>query len=388
MTWTTLLATQIALSIAILPSAIEMTWGIFRPMIMGPGLPVEQFLTASLAMEGDTSSFETLASDVVRRLASQPGISGVTTSAAALLREPVRQIEVDGIDASDVDAEFEVDADVNSVDRAYFQVFGVRFLAGRGFEAGEFGKGSASVIVNRTFVVENIGGGPALGRRVRYLPRDENGRPAPLSPWSVIVGVVDDFPANNERPVMYYPMASPSHPLRLTIRAPSGAGVAAERLRAVSARLDSRLRVGDVESLRESYWNWQSVGHTFGVLVATITAVVMLFSMAGIYTLTAFIVAQRRREIGVRSALGAAPGRLLMGIFGRSAVPLVIGAIAGSVLAVALNSALPIADVGGQRIPGVVPAAAALMVLVGVLAVAGPARRAIGISLTETLRVG
>ena len=57
-TWTALLATQVALSLAILPSAMEMLWGVFRPTIVGPGLPVEEFLTASLVMEGDTSRFE------------------------------------------------------------------------------------------------------------------------------------------------------------------------------------------------------------------------------------------------------------------------------------------------------------------------------------------
>ena len=109
--------------------------------------------------------------------------------------------------------------------------------------------------------------------------------------------------------------------------------------------------------------------------------------MAGIYTLMAFIVAQRWREIGVRTALGAQPRQLLIGIFGRAAVPLLIGAMAGCVLALLLQSSLPIAEAGGRSIPGIVPASAALMIVVGLLAVAGPARRAIRIDPTEALRV-
>ena len=88
-----------------------------------------------------------------------------------------------------------------------------------------------------------------------------------------------------------------------------------------------------------------------------------------------------------RSALGAQPRRLLIGIFGRAAVPLLIGAIAGCAIALRLHSSLPIAEAGGRSIPGIVPASAALMIVVGLLAVAGPARRAIRIDPTEALRV-
>ena len=99
-TWTALLATQVALSLAILPSAMEMMWGIFRPtivaMTVGPGLPLEEFLTASLVMEGDTSRFDNLRIEAVRQLTSAAGISGVTVSAVRLLEEPSADIEVEG----------------------------------------------------------------------------------------------------------------------------------------------------------------------------------------------------------------------------------------------------------------------------------------------------
>ena len=108
--------------------------------------------------------------------------------------------------------------------------------------------------------------------------------------------------------------------------------------------------------------------------------------MAGMYTLMAFIVAQRWREIGLRCALGAQPGRLVMGIFGRSLVPLVIGASAGCLVALLIDSSIQVEEVGGQSIPGIVPAAAVVMILVGVLALAGPARRAIRIDPAEALR--
>lgn len=69
--------------------------------------------------------------------------------------------------------------------------------------------------------------------------------------------------------------------------------------------------------------------------------------MAGMYTLMAFIVAQRRHEVGLRCALGAQPGRLVMGIFGRALVPLVIGASAGCLVALLIDSSVQVEEVGG-----------------------------------------
>ena len=136
------------------------------------------------------------------------------------------------------------------------------------------------------------------------------------------------------------------------------------------------------------YWQHRSFDHTFGFMLGSATMIVLLFSMAGIYTLMAFIVAQRWREIGVRAALGAQPRQLLIGIFGRAAVPLLIGALAGCAIAPLLHSSLATAEAGGRSIPGIVPASAALMIVIGLLAVAGPARRAVRIDPIEALRVG
>ena len=382
-TWTALLATQVALSLAILPSAMEMLWGVFRPTIVGPGLPIEEFLTASLVMEGDTSRFDNLRIEAVRQLTSESGISGVTASAVALFDEPDAGIEVEGSEGRD-----DTEARFNSVDEKFFEVYGARFLAGRSFDARDFGPGRTPVIVNRSFATEVMGGLNVLGRRVRYRDRPASPKPATAGEGGhEIVGVVEDFPGNNDGPMMFHPMSVASHPVTLTIRAPSGIGPAARRLREVASGLDPQLRVGRLRSLNEMYWQQRSFDHMFGFMLGAVTTIVLLFSMAGIYTLMAFIVAQRWREIGVRTALGAQPRQLLIGIFGRAAVPLLIGAMAGCILAFLLQSSVPIAEVGGRSIPGIVPASAALMIVVGLLAVAGPARRAIRVDPTEALRV-
>jgi putative ABC transport system permease protein len=381
-TWITLLAMQVALTLAILPSATEMVWGIFRPAIVGPGLPVEQFLTSALAMEGDTSSFESLRVEAVRQLRADAGIAGVTASATVPLEERFADIEVERGEASGIQARF------NSVDDTFFEVFGARLLAGRRFEASDFGRGRTPVIVNRSFVTEILGGGNGLGQRVRYRDTEQTRQVSPPPGSHDIVGVVEDFPGDNDGPMMFHPMTTPVHPVMVTVRAASGIALAAARLRAVASGLDSRLRLGGLRTLDDIYWQRRSAEQTFGFVLGAVIVIVFLFSMAGLYTLMTFIVAQRWREIGVRLALGAQPRRLLGGIFGRALVPLTIGATVGGALALRLHSWLPIAEAGGQRIPGIVPISAALVIGVGLLAVAGPARRAVRVDPTDVLRVG
>jgi putative ABC transport system permease protein len=381
-TWTALLAAQVAFSLAILPSAIEMTWGIFRPAIVGPAMPVDEFLTGSLVMDGDSSRFESLVNEAIRQLDSDGAITGVTASAVLLMEEPFADIEVEGFAGAGADARF------NSVDRKFFEVFGARFLAGRGFDARDFGSSSRSVIVNRSFVDEIIGKEEVLGRQLRYIDTERTRQAANPPLWYEIVGVVEDFPGTNDGPMMYHPMAKLVHPLSLTLRTAAGVDLAARRFREVSTAIDPNLHFGRMRSIADMYWQRRSLDFTFGFALASVTMIVILFSIAGLYTLMAFIVAQRWREIGLRAALGAQPRRLIVGVFGRAMVPLLVGAIAGCAGALLLDSSLPIAEAGGQRIPGVVPFSAAFLIIVGLVAVARPARRAIRVNPTDALRVG
>ena len=100
----------------------------------------------------------------------------------------------------------------------------------------------------------------------------------------------------------------------------------------------------------------------------------------------AFTVAQRWREIGLRAALGAQPRRLIPGCsvvrWSRSS-----SARSPDVYWRLRFIPAPIAEAGGHRIPGIVPVSAAFMIIVGLLAVAGPARRAVRVNPTEALRV-
>jgi ABC-type antimicrobial peptide transport system permease subunit len=110
---------------------------------------------------------------------------------------------------------------------------------------------------------------------------------------------------------------------------------------------------------------------------------VLLLSAAGMYAMMSFTVARRRREIGIRSALGADPRRILAGIFARAARQLGAGILGGLILAAAFAWVTGDMDRRGFLL---LPGVSALMLTVGVLAALGPARRGLAVQPTEALR--
>ncbi|HEX9736363.1 MAG TPA: ABC transporter permease [Thermoanaerobaculia bacterium] len=400
-TWTALVVAQVALSLAALPSAVEMVWGTIRKGVLGPGFAAEEFLTARLEMDRESRAgladppaaavrFAAVQAELVRRLTAEPGVSGATVAAAVPGEEPWAVIEVDGVPLPDggIFAAHNL-VRFNRVDDVFFDVFDVPLLAGRGFGAGDFERAAAAVLVNQTFVRDLIGDASPLGRRVRYLRK--GGVPAEpgSSTWYEIVGVVADLPAHATGGTMYHPLApGQTHPASLALRAGSDSAGLAERLREIAMALDPALRLDEVLALDEVYRE-NEVGNNVGALsLAVVMLSVLLLSAAGICALMSFTVNRRRREIGIRCALGAQPHHVLSGIFRRAFGQLAAGAAGGILVAALLSYYLPVEAVGGWDVPGVIPAATLFMVMVGLLAAAGPARRGLRVEPTEALREG
>jgi ABC-type antimicrobial peptide transport system permease subunit len=162
----------------------------------------------------------------------------------------------------------------------------------------------------------------------------------------------------------------------------------AGKLREIAAKVDPALRVERFRFLDGVLGQQEANNSMVAYALAVVMGIVVLFSVAGIYTLMAFTVSQRRREIGIRSALGAQPSRLILGIFRSALGPVVTGAALGGLAAILLDFYLPIDQTGGRNVPGILPGAVAFMILVGLLALAGPAHRALNVDPTEALRDG
>jgi ABC-type antimicrobial peptide transport system permease subunit len=378
-TWTVLVVLQVALSTAVLPRAGELMWMQFHPNIIKRDFAPEQYVTAKIVSEDERPRIHDLQTELVRQVKAGLGVSSATISASIDgIDEQLRRIE------TDVSGQQPLLAGSNQVDADYFDVFEASLLAGRAFEPADVDAGQRVVIVNRTFVEQLFGRNP-LGQRLRYLD-DSGARDSESGSWYEIVGLVDEIAANTARPRIYHPMLPGQiRRMSLTLRVgptmPSGF---TRRLVGITTALDPNLQVQQLRNLDDVYQQELREDNTLGLSVATIVLIVVLFAAAGVHTLVAFGVAQRRREIGIRSALGAPPLRLVLDVFRRDLSPVVAGATVGILLAMPIDKLLSAnaASVSTRS----VSAAFLFIIAIGVLAVAGPARRLLRIDSTDALR--
>lgn len=403
-TWTALVVVQVAFSFALLPTSVEMTWGTLRSAFLGPGFAAGEYLTARLEMnpagaggQSDSRAIEARFADrqgeLLRHLEAEPGVSGVTASSRVPGEEPWARIELEETHSKEssepiISVGTGRLSRVNHVDDAFFEVFEIPILTGRGFEPADFQPDPTAVIVNRSFVLDVLGDGNPLGRRIRYRFLSDGASPnASPESWYEIVGVAGDLQVNSSVQTVYHPAPRVREAaVSLALRIRSDPTTAAGRLREVTWAIDPDLRVESIRRLDEIY-RQQAVGNYMGAsaLVAG-TVSVLLLSAAGIYALMSFTVNQRRREIGIRSALGAQPRRLLAGIFARALGQVGAGAFGGVLVALLIGHYLPLEEAGGWEVPGVLPAAVALIVTIALLALLGPARRGLRVQPIEELR--
>ena len=415
-TWTTLVIAQVAFSVGVLPLAAELAWGTLRTSAVGPGFAAEEFATARVALEGGRFVLDAdeaprqMASEpeavrrqravllgnrqreLARRLLADPGILGVAAALRPPGEEPWVFVDIEGRDVPTEVLNGRLPgfrARFNQVDTAFFDIYQVPGLAGRRFKEGAVAAETDAVIVNRNFAETIAPGGDALGRRFRYVRAtgSEWLHGPEADRWYEVVGVVGNLPVTTDARVAYHAAAPGQiHPAHLQLRLRGGPAGLAERLRDVAASVDPALHVDEVRTLAEIYREHRFGDNLGAITIGAVTGSVLLLSAAGLYALTAFTVAQRRRESGIRSALGAQPGHLVAAVFRRAFWQIGAGSAAGMLAAYLAGRYVPIEQVGGLPIPGILPGAAAFMLLVGVLASLGPARRGLRVDPTEALR--
>lgn len=444
-TWTVLIVAQVGFAVALLPAAVSGAWGSLRSGFADPGFAAEEFLSAQLGMDSVpgmdatavagtsefTRRFASRQTELMRRLEAEPRVSSVTfamvnpgeehgalieTQGVAVTSQPVTPQPVtpqaeppqSGVEASGsaVRSETEVrEVRFNRVDVNFFRVFDVPILAGRGFKPADIPSAGAGpeeppeggvVVVNLPFA-QQVFAGNALGRRIRYVVDDTRRGAAPRNVesgrWYEIVGIVSDFPTgaspemDGSKLKVYHAVAAGQvQPVTLALRVRGDApSTFAARLREIAAAVDPELHLRNILSLDEALRREQWIRRMEAAVLVAVTLSVLMLSSAGIYALMSITVSQRRKEIGIRMALGADRKRIVANIFSRALGQLAVGAALGAASGAALEKAS-----GGNLMRGnaavVLPVVALLMMAVGLLAALGPARRSLRIEPTEALR--
>jgi predicted permease len=377
------------------------------------GMAAEEYLGVRLDLDMDAGAdtaahrarFESVVERLRRSLAAEPGVRGVSF----VDRLPgdyhsESWIEVD--DGSGVSSATSqpLDPEVSTalVDPSYFEVMRAPILAGRGFGAADLGPDARVVIVDQGFIRRVLQGRNAVGRRVRFSPRGEWTEDE-SRPWYQIVGVVKELgmahPANSRLPAgVYLPGAPGRHgSVHLVLHAHGDPLALAGRVREIAAEVEPTLRLSDLQRLDEVKKGMVWIVGMWLRVTVVLTAIALLLSLTGIYSVLAFTVSRRTREIGVRVALGAARGRVVAEIFRKPLTQVGVGVLFGFILVTAAAFAVsghqpdgaPQSGSAGLSLAQVslLAAYAAFMMGVCMLACVVPTRRALRVEPTEALRV-
>ena len=382
--WTALILLQVAFAVALLPVVVVRMSELAREGMGQFGFPADEYLVAQLSME--QGQFARRYREMEQRIADTGAVRAIAFSSFAPGAEwtALMRSDIGALDAR---------VGVNRVSANFFDTFRVPVLAGRNFTSADAAPDGRAVIVNRAFANAVSNGATALGSRIRPVT-GAGGVPAftgLTDDWYQIVGIVDNFPAPNSEvtpePTLYRAITPEStQPLTIALHLRTAdAQPWGIRLQRLAADLDPTLQVMNVETLGDLLRQDQRSMRLLAASLGAMTISVLLLSAAGIYAMMAFSVSQRRREIGIRLALGAGGQRILWTMFSRATVQLLAGAGLGTAVAVLADRAAGGALMSGESVIATA-AVVLLMTITGLLAALGPARQGLRIEPTEALR--
>jgi predicted permease len=389
---TLLVAAQIAMTFVLLIGAGLLIHSFVRLTSVSPGFEssgrdgVVQTVKVTLPerLYDEPERIHAFARGVLDRIHYLPGVKSASLiNSAPFGRMFIRdEFDIEGLPKP------KLDAGRPKIDADYFKTMGIPLLAGREFTARDTAEAPKVAIVSERIVREYFPGGPgaALGRRVRLGDRDE---------WLTVVGVVADIHQRGLdqeiQPMLYVPFQQERGAFFLRFvsfvaRTATPASVV-EGIRAEIRRAVPDLAIESTVTMDEAVAASVAPPRFRMLLLALFAMTATLIATCGIYGLMAYAVTQRRREIGVRMALGAQRRDVLRLVLTRAFRIVVAGLIVGLVGAAGVTRVL-------QRfLFGVTPTdpiaftiVTLLLMAVGLMAAWLPARRATRIDPCSALR--
>ncbi len=280
-------------------------------------------------------------------------------------------------------------ADFRSVSPGYFATMGILLLQGRDFSWDDAPQSLPVLIVSQTMARNFWPHGDAIGKRIKL------GGVSSGAPWVTIVGIVADVHQleliGAPRPAMYLPASQDvgtGDTLRdWVIRTSGDPAVLASAVRSAVWAIDPTLPISRIQTMERVRSNYLGPQQFNLALVALFGALALILAGAGLYGVSAYSVAQRRREIGIRMAMGAQANDVLRLVLGYGTKLAVLGLAVGSLTALVLARLVSSLLYGvSEHDPLTFAGVAVLLVSVAVMASYIPARRAMRVDPLVALR--
>ena len=382
-----LVVAQIAITMLVLSTAGLLVRSFDRMQRLDVGFAARDLYLAEIAIPPSRYAGPVDVQRAMVRLAGHaatlPGISHAT----AVTMAPFAGTQ--GVDATIFVEGQSFDESVNPIvnyegaDASYFTTLGLPILRGRGIDARDRAGSQPVVVVNEAFARLFWPGKDPIGGRIKWGSSKSN------SPWLTVVGLVANTryrELTSVRPSIYvaYGHGIPVSPGYLAVRGNDPASVAGAIRRAV-ANQEPGAAVVSIEPLPHLLAAPLARPRFQTALVAYFAALALLLSVVGTYGTLSFFVRQRRREIAIRMALGAAPSHVRRVVLQHGLTIGALGVLLGVVFVLAIGRLVqPLLFGVTATDPAVLVGTAALLLVVVLTATLVPTRLA---TRTDPLRV-
>ncbi|MEO7157159.1 MAG: ABC transporter permease [Vicinamibacterales bacterium] len=385
-----LVTSQVAFALMLLIGAGVLLASFERVMTIDPGFRSANVLTGTIAMPAsrykDDAALRATTARILERLRSVPGVIGVgmTTTLPFSGNYNDSVILAEGYQMQPGESLISPSQVVAS--EGYFEAMGATLLAGRFFNGGDADGRPRVMVIDNRLAKRFWPNGDALGKRM-YFPENINNLMAKPTEKQLmtIVGIIEpmrlrglvDSSAQTTGAYFFPLPQSLARTLGVAIRTTQAPDTVTSAIRREIAHIDPEMPFFGVRTLDDRL-STSLMDRRTPMLLATGFATVALFLAAiGIYGVLAYQVSQRRREIGIRMALGAASGSIFNLVLREGTLIVGLGAVLGLVGACLLRQTLQaqLYETGAMD-PRVVAAVAGVLITVALIACVLPARRA------------
>jgi predicted permease len=337
-----LIGAEVAIALVLLVGASLLIRTLAAITAVQPGFDEHNVVTFRVSLPGTRYATDdevvNFHHSLEERISGLPGVAEVgAISTLFLSRLPtMAPISVEGVQPRGT-AEAIESVPYDATSESFFDAMRIPLVSGRSFNATDRSGSTPTVLVNQAFVRRYFPSGDAVGKRFTF----GSGTGANVQ-WLEIVGVVADAHRSGLmqplRPEAYFPHSQyQTRALTYVVRANADPLALVGPIRSTVRELDPLLPVSQAQTLERSLSDSLAARRFIMTLLTGFALLALVLSAIGIYGVIAYLVAQRRRELGIRLALGAHPGRVIRLIVMQSLRHVVPGVVIGGVAALVLS---------------------------------------------------
>jgi len=348
-----LIAGQIALTLLLLAAAGVAMQGFVRMMRVNLGYDPHNAMSVGIPVHDNTyttwEARRTFFNQLLQKVSAMPEVvsAGLSTNATPPDNGWEQRFEISGKPSAEQQR-----ARINFISPEYFAVLHIPLLHGRIWDQTETMRGDKLALINQTLAHQYFPNGDAIGSELR-VPELKGEPPFQLAVpgsdgWFQVIGVVsdarDDGLQKPIKPGLYIPytiMMPVFTQILVRTQVPPLRTLHAirEQIHTIDPDQQAERNVRDLDGWIARQPEWEQ-GHLVATLFAGFAILALALAATGLYSVISYTVAQRTGEFGIRMALGAGRGDVLLMVFRSAAMSVAGGVLTGVLLTITLNRLL------------------------------------------------